>query len=89
MALLFDPDAFEDVPQRDAELIMAKIEWLWEHRTEVNHFPLTANLSPYFKRRFGDYRILYSYNKNSDELVIHIVGNRDKIYKRAKRLTQS
>lgn len=47
------------------------------------HHPLRHELSGYYKRPLGKYRIVYSYDENSDEMVIHLVGTRDSIYKDA------
>ena len=83
MPLLFSPDAFDGIPEHEAKLLMRKSEWLWDHRKEVTHFPLKANLNPYYKREIGDYRILYTYDIDTDEMVICLVGHRKNIYKRA------
>jgi mRNA-degrading endonuclease RelE of RelBE toxin-antitoxin system len=61
---------------------MAKIEWLWTNRRSVKHFPLSGNLSRFSKRRVGKYRIIYTYEPNSDDMVIRLVGLRDDIYSR-------
>ncbi len=83
MGLLFDPDALEGIPRRDVERLLTKIDWLWEYRDRVRHSPLRANLCGYFKRRLGNYRIIYTYNSNPDDMVIHLVGLRDDIYRQA------
>ena len=85
MALLFDPDAFPSIPRQDTEHIMKKIEWLWLNREYVTHKPLRENLSGFYKRRLGSYRILYSYDNNSDDMIIRLVGLRDTIYKDADK----
>jgi mRNA interferase RelE/StbE len=84
MPCRFRKDAFlPGISQEGARRVLEKIEWLWTNRRVVNHFPLSANLSGFYKRRLGDYRIIYSYDPNPDELVIHLVGTRDDIYKKA------
>jgi mRNA-degrading endonuclease RelE of RelBE toxin-antitoxin system len=60
MTLLFSPDAFEDFPHHDIERLKKKIDWLWVNRTLVRHVPLRWDLSGYFKRRLGNYRIIYT-----------------------------
>jgi len=85
MALLFDPQAFLSVPRQDAERIIKKIDWLWLNREYVTHKPLSENLSGFYKRRLGKYRILYSYDNDSDDMTIHLVGLRDTIYKDADK----
>jgi len=83
MGLLFDPDAFSKIPPNEVKRLMRKIDWLWVNRMLVTHFPLSQNLSGFFKRRLGKYRILYSYDSASDNMIIHLVGLRDTIYKNA------
>lgn len=41
----------------------------------------------FYRVRVGDYRIIYVYNMEKDEVIILIVGHREKIYKKyLKRL---
>lgn len=80
MGLSFDSDALASIPQRDAPRLKAKIDWLWTNRHVVNHFPLSENLSGLYKRRLGQYRIIYSFEANPDDMVIHRVGLRNDIY---------
>ena len=87
MALLFDPNALGGIPEHDQIRLLEKANWLWENRTFVRHMPLSHNLAGFFKRRVGDYRIVYSYDGDADELTVHLVGTRDDIYDlAAKRL---
>lgn len=85
MPLLFVPDALESVPNREMEPIKRKIDWLWVNRMVVTHLPLHGNLSGFFKRPWGKYRIIYSYDKVLDEMVIRLVGLRDSIYQDIQR----
>ncbi|RLA06691.1 MAG: hypothetical protein DRQ51_08580 [Gammaproteobacteria bacterium] len=41
--------------------------------------PLKANLKPYWKLRYRDYRIVYSFN--SDKIFFYALNHRSKIYK--------
>jgi len=81
MALQFNPDAFEDIPSHERGRLMRKIDWLWVNRMIIRHVPLSGDLSGFFKRRVGKYRIIYTYDEASDEMIIHLVGLRDSIYK--------
>jgi mRNA interferase RelE/StbE len=80
MPLLFVPDALEGIPQNEKDRLERKIDWLWVNRMVVTHLPLRGDLSGFFKRRVGNYRIIYTYDNPSDEMVIHLVGLRDSIY---------
>jgi len=82
MPLLYAPDAFEDNIQRhEIERIKKKVDWLWVNRMLVKHEHLQWDFTGYFKRRFGNYRIIYTYDETSDDMIIHFVGLRDSIYK--------
>ena len=50
------------------------------NRRAVSHDSLGYNLSGFYKRRLGKYRIIYTYDDESDEMVIRLVGTRDEIY---------
>ncbi|MCH8826639.1 MAG: type II toxin-antitoxin system RelE/ParE family toxin [Chloroflexi bacterium] len=80
MGLLYHPDALKGLPPQDAKRIKDKIDWLWANRYVVNHFPLRENLSGFYKRRIGRYRIIYTYDSNPDDMVVRLVGSRDDIY---------
>ena len=80
---LFAPDALSGIPQVEGERILEKTDWLWDNRGIIIHHPLRHGLSGYCKRQLGRYRIIYSYDENPDEMVIHLVGTRDSIYKDA------
>ena len=80
MALQFHPDALDGLAPQDAERVRNKIDWLWDNRAVITHHPLKENLSGFYKRRVGKYRILYTFDPNPDEMVIRLVGLRDDIY---------
>jgi mRNA interferase RelE/StbE len=80
MPLLLHPDALNEIPDNDEARLMKKIEWLWVNRLLITHSPLHGDLSGFLKRRVGKYRIIYSYDEASDEMIIHLVGLRDTIY---------
>ncbi len=83
--LRFAPDAFSGVSHPEDERILKKIERLWEDRSIIVHHPLRYELSGYYKRRLGKYRIVYSYDENTDEMIIHLAGIRDSIYRDATK----
>jgi mRNA interferase RelE/StbE len=85
MALSFDPDAFDVIPKSEQKRLLAKCEWLWSNRRVVTHIPLREDLNPLCGWRVGDYRIIYSYEPETDEMVIRLVGHRRDIYERARR----
>jgi mRNA interferase RelE/StbE len=80
MALLFNPEALDGFSQTERDRLIKKIDWLWINRLLITHFPLSGDLSGFFKRRVGKYRIIYTLDEASDEMIIHMVGLRDSIY---------
>ena len=64
-----------------AKRILYKIEWLSENLDLIRLTPLKGDLSSFYKLRVGDYRILYTVDKKSLEIIIHFVGHRKDIYK--------
>ncbi len=85
---LIHEDALVGLPPQDVERVLDKAEWLWRYRAEILHHPLGGNLSGFYKRRFGKYRIIYTYNENPDDLVIRLVGTRESIYQQAAKKLQ-
>lgn len=85
MPLLYDPNAFRNVPKKDAHMLVSKMEWVWKHRHEIRHLALKDNLAGYYKRRVDPYRIIYSYENDNDSMVVRLIGTRDEIYQQAQR----
>lgn len=86
MALIYDPDAFEDVPSSEYRRFTRKCEWLWTNRHILTHTFLRHDLNPFFKWEVGNYRIIYTYHDESDDLVIRLVALRRDVYKKAASL---
>jgi len=83
MSLTYNPDAFchiNNQPKRDKKRLQEKAEWLWIHRHDINHLPLKGNLSGYYKRPVGQYRLIYTYDEDVDEIYICWAGLRRDIY---------
>ena len=43
-----------------AQRILSKIKWLATNCMLINHEPLPGDLAGFYKRRVGDYRIIYT-----------------------------
>ena len=85
MPLQYDPNAFRGVPKKDVRMLVNKMEWVWKHRHEIRHSALKDNLAGYYKRRIDPYRIIYTYENDTDSMVIRLIGTRDEIYQQAQR----
>ena len=64
-----------------AQRILSKIKWLATNCTLINHEPLSGDLAGFYKRRVGDYRIIYTVDSYRQFLEICAVGHRKDIYK--------
>ncbi len=67
-----------------AHRIVDRIRWLAEHFEEIKPEPLKGVLTGLFKCREGDYRIIYEPLRKERVIVVHAVGHRREIYKKAK-----
>jgi len=76
-------DAFSGIPRFECEQLLDKIQWIWVNRRMIDHHPLRHDLIGFYKYRKGKYRIIYSYDDSSDEMIVLLVGTRDTIYKDA------
>lgn len=80
----FLPDAADELSSLDppvARRILAKVEWLADHLDVLTPVPLTGDLSGLFKLRVGSYRVLYSFDRDEERVMVHMVGHRDDIYR--------
>jgi len=65
-----------------AQRILKKIRWLAENAEYINHAPLSAQFRGTYKLRVGDYRVVYTIERDdTDFVLIHLVGHRSEIYK--------
>ncbi|MBW2108303.1 MAG: type II toxin-antitoxin system RelE/ParE family toxin [Deltaproteobacteria bacterium] len=64
-----------------AQRILKKLRWLAENLDVITPEPLTGQWHGTFKLRIGDYRVLYTFNKTQQKIIVHLVGHRSKIYK--------
>ena len=81
VGLRFAPDSLDAVPKCDQERLIAKAEWLWDKRRHVAHKALGYNLSGFYKKRVANYRIIYTFDRDRDEMVICLIDTRDDVYK--------
>ena len=68
------------LPPKQGKRIVKKINWLAENFEQANLFPLSGNLSGFYKLRVGDYRVIYSLEQNSETIIIEKIGHRREIY---------
>ena len=79
----FRPKAAEDFEKLDeaiAARLLIKLRWLAENFESVNPEPLTGPFAGLFKLRVGDYRVVYSADREKKMLTVRLVGHRGEIY---------
>lgn len=60
--------------------ILRKIAWLSANFNELTPLPLTGHLSGLFKLRVGDYRVIYFFDKELEQITVQQIGHRKDIY---------
>jgi mRNA interferase RelE/StbE len=50
--------------------------------------PLHGSRDGFFKLRVGDLRVVYSFDREAHLIQVHLIGNRNDIYKRGERRPQ-
>ena len=86
MPLRYAPNSFENVPSSEYRRLIRKCEWLWTNRLILTHTPLRHDLNPVLKWPVGNYRIIYTYHEDADDMVMRLVAHRRDVYKQAADL---
>jgi mRNA interferase RelE/StbE len=85
LKIVFSKVAEKDLTKIDkfiAQRIFKKIFWLAESSEFINHEQLSAQFKSFYKLRVGEYRVIYTIEKdNTDLILIHMIGHRSEIYK--------
>jgi len=74
-------DELADLPKLIAQRILEKVRWLSENFAAVAPVPLAADLAGIFKLRVGDYRVLYTYDRDPGRIRIERIRHRRDVYK--------
>jgi len=81
----FKPEAERELAKFDksvAQRIMNKIKWLAENFERIFHERLKeGKFEDMFKLRVGDYRVIYSVDREKRIITVHLVGHRSEIYR--------
>lgn len=81
------PEGEDDLDDLDKGLqkrVIEKFKWLIENFDKVTPLPLGGQWRGFFKLRVGDWRIIYEVDNKSQQVIVHMIDRRDKIYKRRK-----
>ena len=82
--VVFTPNAEADLGHlnaRDAQRALKKLRWLAENFDAISPEALTGRWQEVFKLRVGNYRILYTYDREKPEIVVHFVRHRREVYR--------
>lgn len=80
----FTPDAEADLACLDTaivERVFKKLRWLAENFDSVRLEALTEEWQGVFKLRTGDYRVLYTFDRTKQKIIVHFVRHRREVYK--------
>lgn len=80
----FTQDTLDQMASLDrsvAQQVLKKLRWLSENFEQATHLPLTGALKGIYKLRAGDYRALYTFDRDVQEIVVHAVKHRREVYK--------
>lgn len=81
--VVFTTSAENDLARIDkpvAQRVMKKLRWLAENFEVITPEPLTGQWRGVFKLRIGDYRVLYTCDKNRKQIVVLFVRHRRDVY---------
>jgi len=80
----FTPGAESDLSRLDvpiAQRVLKRLRWLAENLELIRPEPLTGQWKGVFKLRVGDYRVLYTYDRTEQKIVVHFIRHRREVYK--------
>jgi len=80
----FTPDGDADLASLDAAIaqrVLKKLRWLAENFDAIKPEALTGQWGGMFKLTVGDYRVLYTFDKTAQNIIVHFVKHRREVYK--------
>ena len=80
----FAPDAEADVARLSAPMaqqVLKRLVWLAENFDVIRPAALTGQWQGVFKLRVGDYRVLYTYDRTKQMIIVRFVRHRREVYK--------
>ena len=80
----FTPNAETDLSRLDkpiAQRVLKKLHWLAENFELITPERLSGILQSVYKSRVGDYRILYTFTREKQQIIVHFIRHRREVYK--------
>lgn len=78
------PKAIDDLKRIDkfiAQRIINKIKWLSENFENIIPENLDGEFKNMYKLRIGDWRVIFTIDRQTKTIYIHLIGHRRDIYK--------
>jgi len=64
-----------------AQRVLKKLRWLAENFEAIKPEALTGQWGGMFKLTVGDQRVLYTFDKTAQNIIVHFVKHRREVYK--------
>ncbi len=83
-AVEFTPNAEADLARLDTSIarrVLKRLRWLAENFEGIRPEALTGPWQGVFKLRVGDYRVLYTCDREERRIVVHFIRHRREVYK--------
>lgn len=80
----FTPVAEADLANLDrpiAQRVLKKLRWLAENFETITPERLVGRWQGVFKLRVGDYRVLYSCDRDKQKIIVRFIRHRREVYK--------
>ncbi|MEZ8220249.1 mRNA interferase RelE/StbE [Candidatus Fervidibacteria bacterium JGI MDM2 JNZ-1-D12] len=77
-------DDMEDLSDEVAQRVREKLEWMQKNFDVVVPEPLHGEWKGFFRLRVGDWRVIYTVDRQKRLIIVHAVGHRSSIYKRRR-----
>jgi len=82
----FTPVAETDLARLDkpiAQRVLKKLRWLAENFETITPETLTGQWQGVLKLRVGDYRVLYTCDREKQKILVYFIRHRREIYKQS------
>ncbi|MCE2435455.1 MAG: type II toxin-antitoxin system RelE/ParE family toxin [Candidatus Latescibacteria bacterium] len=82
--MVFSDRAQSDVRRLDratAQRVIGKLRWLAENFEATKLTALTGPEQGQFRLRVGDYRVVYAFDRNKQEIEVYRVRHRREVYR--------
>ncbi len=82
--LILTPNAERELQRLNAKLqnkIVNKLRWLCANCDACSHKALQGRFKGKYRLKSGNYRIIYTFNKQTQQITVSQIENRSSVYK--------